>query len=94
MSLRNELMQNGPSGHTYRLESHGPAGVDAEMLSGIRYYAMSRGHVAVAGAFESRVDDGGNSLSVGFIKLNPELSPEEAREIEEAGFSIRSHPRI
>jgi hypothetical protein len=94
MSLRNELMENGPTGHTYQLESRGPTGIDSEMLNDIRFYTMYRGHVAVTGAFESRVDDRGNSLSVGFIKLNPELSPEEAREIEEAGFSIRSHPRI
>lgn len=94
-SLAEAFRENGSSGHTYRLTRRGEGSVDMEDLSDVRFYAVWRGHLAIAGALEPRFDEStGQIRKLGLLKVNPELTPEELHEIHEAGFQTESHPAI
>jgi hypothetical protein len=88
-SLAEAFRENGNSGHTYRLARRGE-GIGVDDLDSVRFYAMWRGHTAIAGAIEPNPTEG----DTGLIKFNPELSPDELQEIHEAGFSTESHPAL
>jgi hypothetical protein len=81
---RQLLEVNGETGHSYRLQRRNEAAFDMAALNEVRHRAMALGHEAITGAVRDSVDG-----RDGVIKLLPELSDDERRQLgEETELSI------